>query len=183
MRSSAGSRRESRLLQARVLRRLAGLLFYLVAGFGTVLSIVTAILVRDLHRRLAGGGDTAGADLALWFLLDELLPLTLLALIAAIWLAPPATWFAQPQAANEPARAVTARAKALAAMLTVGAIGTLGFVARQLTDAIVAAHRHHDVRALALLAPVARDLLILSPLVALAVALFLSARKLLRPTR
>lgn len=177
----------ARAYQARVLRRLVGLLFYLVAGFGALLSVSTAIMVRDLSQRHAGMGDTTAADMALWFLLDELAPLTLLALIAAIWLAPPASWFAGSHRHGTNATAVTPGPgmdrRFPAALLALAAVGILAFVARQLTEAIVTGYRHYDPSAFALMALVIRDLLVMSPLLALAIALFLSARKLVRLPR
>src|SRR5262245_45090903 len=69
--------------------RWVGLALYGLAGLGVAMAVLTLLAVRDNLRRNTATGDTAGAGLAMAFLLIGLVPMILVALVLALWLAPP----------------------------------------------------------------------------------------------
>ena len=68
--------------------KLAGILLYLLAAIGGVLSITAFISGQAFRRRHADTGDFTGAAMLESFVIIFVLPLTVSALIGGLWLFP-----------------------------------------------------------------------------------------------
>lgn len=69
--------------------RAVATVLYALAALGVLLCGSGVLTVIGSYQRNAATGDFAGASMGIWFLLLVMLPLTLVAAIPAIWLAPP----------------------------------------------------------------------------------------------
>jgi hypothetical protein len=75
-------------------RKFAAVLLYMFAAIGTLVSLALfAAILNGMHGANAAVGDLAGVAMTTTFLLLFPFPLTLIALLLAIWLAPPTRWF------------------------------------------------------------------------------------------
>jgi SNF family Na+-dependent transporter len=105
-------------------RKLAGILSYSFAAFGTLLSLGGFLHAQDFRRRHADTGDFTGAAMLESFLIIFIVPMTLTALTAAIWLLPPTRAFAGRKDRDE----VSGAEAILALTLVVFGVGYLAFV-------------------------------------------------------
>lgn len=168
-------------------RKLLAIFLYSLAGLGGLLCVLALLAVWASIDRNAASGDLAGASLLISFILVALLPFALVALISAMWLAPPRRDRGQGgrrESAQEPAAETRApvskpRSRLAAGALTAAAALVLA-VALGLANALGAAHRHNGTHGRELVRLALLDLLVLSPVLLLAVVLSLVGGAILR---
>ena len=144
-------------------------MFYVLAALGALLTVLTLPAIRANLRANASTGDFAGAGLATGFLIVIALPLTLAALVTALWLtrrrgrteeSEPGTIGGPPRGGSGVIVAAT-----FTGLLTVGLTGFL------LLQALLSAHRNYSTHGWALVGLAGADLLVLSPLLLVATTL------------
>ena len=177
-------------------RKTLALALYLLAALGALACVAMLFLIRDNVRRNASTGDYAGAGLGTAFLGIILLPVTLIALVLALWLsrwgpraveigavtpadpaAPTASASPPPASPSRHARPGLALALALAGLLPLAAVGVL------LTSALRGAITDYHLRGADLLRLALQDVVVFSPLLALSGLCFWIAAVVARPGR
>ncbi len=158
-------------------RRPLAISLYVLAGLGGLCGVLTVVAIRqNLDHNVTG--DVTGAALATSFLLIAILPLTLVALSLALWLAPP--WRSR-RRRNDPG-SVEARGErvqppardphpGLAAGLLVAAAVLVAAVGTMLTSALRATHQHYGTHGVELVRLGLQDLILFAPLLLLAAVL------------
>lgn len=165
---------------------------YVLAALGALVCLQDFVMIQRNLRRNAATGDFTGASLGVAFLLTVFLPLTLIALVAALWLHSPG-WItrpigkgdgAPPEGLGPPPPASTASTPRLlvAWALAITAVIVLAIVVALLASALGGAQRDYGLRGLALVALAFQDLILFSPLVVLSGVLFGLAVKIARAT-
>jgi hypothetical protein len=113
-----------------VLRKFAGMLSYSFAAIGAALTIAGFVYAQGFRMRHADTGDFTGAALLESFFIFDVVPLSLIALTAAIWLFPPNRWrrghAGRVESPSSPA--ATDRRPILAVLLVIFGIGYLALV-------------------------------------------------------
>jgi H+/Cl- antiporter ClcA len=152
---------------------------YVLAAIGALMGVMTWFAIRENVRRNAATGDFAGASLGMAFLLMGLLPLTLAAVLLALWLAPPG-WGRRRRGDLESSRkadaATSPRPRNFRVMLVPGLVvagaALVGVTGVLLANALRGASQNHGLGGPGLVLVAIQDLFLFSPILLLAGVLF-----------
>jgi hypothetical protein len=148
------------------------------------------LLVRNNLHRNAATGDFTGAGLGIALIVTVLLPLTLIALLAALWVYPPrrvgslvvylrgaSTDAAAPPVVGPVTRTI------LSVVLGIAAAASLTLAGAMLASGLRGGYEYSGVRGIDLIRLAIQDLLCFSPLIALSAMLAWIAAVIVRPSR
>jgi len=165
-----------------VLRKFVGMLSYVFAAIGAAWTIGDFLYAQGFRMRHADTGDFTGAALLESFLIFDVVPLSLIALTAAIWLFPPSRWRrghagrVEASPSESPSPAATDHRPILAVLLVIFGIGYLALVWQRTGIPFPREVRFETLNDGALFV----GALFFLPSIAMAIVLFLAAWRLAR---
>lgn len=156
-------------------RKPVAIVLYFFASLGGLLCAMALVVAKSNIERNAATGDHTGASLLLSFMLIGILPLTLVALILALWLVPPSgkRWRREtPDSAHDTDATAPPLASEvrpwLAAGLLVAAAALVVVVGMMLASILRSAQLHYGQHGSDLARLALADLLMFSPILLLA---------------
>ena len=172
-------------------RKAVAIALYFVAAIGALSCLSDLLLILSSLRLNADTGDFAGAGLGFLFLVAGLLPLTLIALVVALWLDPPrkvAGILGAPGPNQDETTTTTSpghgrRRLILALGLVLAGAAALAAAGIMLANGLEGGRRNYGLRGAPLFGLAIQDLAMISPLIVLAGLLFSIAAAITRRVR